>query len=51
LIGALKALRDEPDNPACFREVLNAFNALGARQGAVLTYAPYVNTLLSGVGR
>jgi len=44
---ALKALQAEPENASCFTQLVNAFDDLGPRQGAVLTYAPYVSILLS----
>lgn len=47
LLVALKVLREEPDNPARFGQLVNAFESLGPQQGAVLTYAPYVIILLS----
>jgi hypothetical protein len=47
LLTALQALREEPENEACFGRLVNAFDDLGPRQGAVLTYAPYVSILLS----
>lgn len=47
VLSALKALRDEPDNAARLKQLVNAFDDLGPRQGAVLTYAPYIGILLS----
>jgi len=47
-ISALGALRDDPENEACMVQALEAFEDLGIRQGAVLTYAPYISILLSG---
>lgn len=47
LLTALQALREEPENESCFTQLVNAFDDLGPRQGAVLTYAPYVSVLLS----
>jgi len=47
LVMALEALKAEPDNEASFNQLLKAFDDLGPRQGAVLTYAPYVSLLLS----
>lgn len=47
LLAALAALQAEPDNESCFDRLVNAFEDLGPRQGAVLTYAPYVSILLS----
>jgi len=47
LLSALEALKAEPENESYFGQLVNAFDALGSRQGAVLTYAPYVSVLLS----
>ncbi len=47
LLEALEALKSEPDIEANFARLVSAFEALGSRQGAVLTYAPYVTILLS----
>ena len=47
LISALAALKAEPENESYFDQLVNAFDDLGPRQGAVLTYAPYVSILLS----
>ena len=47
LLAALQALKAEPENEANFSQLVTAFNELGPRQGAVLTYAPYVSILLS----
>ena len=47
LLTALEALKAEPENESYFRQLVTAFDDLGPRQGAVLTYAPYVNILLS----
>lgn len=46
-IESLEALQAEPDDPARFNEMFQAFNRLGPMQGAVLTYAPYLVTLFS----
>lgn len=46
LLAALGALKSEPENETRLLDVINAFNDLGAQQGAVLTYAPYVGILL-----
>lgn len=46
LLSSLSALQEEPTNEAFLINVINAFNDLGAQQGAVLTYAPYVGMLL-----
>jgi hypothetical protein len=47
LVTALEALKADPENAASFDQLLKAFDDLGPRQGAVLTYAPYVSLLLS----
>jgi len=47
LLTALKALQAEPNNESYFRQMVTAFDDLGPQQGAVLTYAPYINILLS----
>jgi hypothetical protein len=47
LLTALEALKAEPENESRFRQLATAFDDLGAQQGAVLTYAPYINILLS----
>jgi hypothetical protein len=47
LIFALEALKKDPKNESCFSQLVNAFADLGPLQGAVLTYAPYVNFLLT----
>lgn len=47
LVAAMEALRADPQSAALQLQVVNVFNDLGPRQGAVLTYAPYVGILLS----
>jgi hypothetical protein len=47
LLDSLQTLKAEPENEAAFREVLDAYNVLGIKQGAVLTYAPYLKVLLT----
>ena len=47
LLTALEALKAEPENESCFGQLVKAFDDLGPRQGAVLTYAPYISILLS----
>ena len=47
LLSALEALKAEPENESHFSQLVDAFDDLGPQQGAVLTYAPYVNLLLS----
>lgn len=47
VLEALRALRQQPENASCLAQLVEAFEGLGPRQGAVLTYAPYVGILLS----
>ena len=47
LIIVLEALKEDPENTSYFDQLAKAFDDLGPQQGAVLTYAPYVSTLLS----
>ncbi len=47
LLSALKAIKSEPKKESHFSQLVDAFDSLGPQQGAVLTYAPYVGTLLS----
>ena len=47
LLTALEALKAEPENELYFRQLVTEFDELGPRQGAVLTYAPYIGILLS----
>jgi len=47
LLVALEALGSNPEDGANFDRLSEAFDAMGHRQGAVLTYAPYVSILLS----
>ena len=47
LISALDALKNDPTNELLFAEFADAFEALGIVQGAILTYAPYISSLLS----
>lgn len=47
LLSALETLKTEPQNEAYQTQVINAFNDLGIVQGAVLTYAPYLNIFVS----
>lgn len=49
LLAALMELKAKPDNVECLVNVVDAFNELGFAQGQVITYAPYINFLLSGV--
>jgi hypothetical protein len=47
LIAALETLRTAPEEYANLSRVAEVFGDLGAEQGAVLTYAPYLAVLLS----
>lgn len=47
LVTALKALAEDPQNPAHIGQLAHAYHHLGPAQGLVLTYAPYVRILLS----
>jgi len=47
LIASLKEFNEDPWNAARQKAVLNTFHQLGPSQGAVLTYAPYLITLMS----
>jgi len=47
LLIALEALKQDPENESCLGQLVTAFDGLGPKQGAVLTYAPYVSLLLS----
>ena len=47
LISAIEAVIKEPDNESLLEALADAFAALGIIQGAVLTYAPYVCSLVS----
>lgn len=50
LLAALSELKAKPDDMKCLGKVADTFNDLGFAQGQVLTYAPYINFLLAGVG-
>lgn len=47
LLEALKGLRAEPQSETRMKQLISVFHDLGARQGAVLTYAPYISILLA----
>lgn len=47
VVAALEALRSQPNDAAHLARLAAAFDGLGPRQGAVLTYAPYIGILLS----
>ncbi|OOZ76175.1 hypothetical protein BOW50_10320 [Solemya velum gill symbiont] len=46
-LTALESLKSNPQSDESLSQVLNEFHALGSTQGAILTYAPYIATLLS----
>ena len=47
LIDVLESIRAAPRDEALLDQLSEAFDGLGLLQGAVLTYAPYLSTLLS----
>jgi hypothetical protein len=47
LVAALEALKDDLKNETLLVQVVVAFDEVGPKQGAVLTYAPYVSIVLS----
>jgi len=47
LLKYLEMLEAEPQDEEIFQQVIDAFNASGFQQGAILTYAPYLKILLS----
>ena len=47
LISALESLKQVPHDRSRLVQVATVFNELGASQGAVLTYAPYISIMLS----
>ena len=47
LISAIEALKNDTGNETLFAAFADAFSDLGIVQGAVLTYAPYLSSLLS----
>lgn len=46
MLAVLDALQQDPGSEPLFVQFKQAFAALGIVQGAVLTYAPYINILL-----
>lgn len=48
VLSALEHLKAEPDDHECLVKLADAFNKLGFVQAQVITYAPYINFLLSG---
>lgn len=49
LLSALVELKAKPDDVECLVKLADVFNELGFAQGQVITYAPYINFLLTGV--
>jgi len=47
VITVLEALQQDPSNEALLRQLADTLNSIGIFQGAVLTYAPYVNLIRS----
>jgi len=47
LLKSLEMLEAEPQDEEKFQQVVDAYNASGFQQGAILTYAPYLKVLLS----
>ena len=47
LLSTLRSLSQVPSDHERLDRVVEAFNGLGVQQGAVLSYAPFFNTLLS----
>ena len=47
LLSALETLKTDTQNETYQTRVIDAFNDLGNLQGAVLTYAPYLNIFVS----
>jgi len=47
LVSSLETLKTEPQNEAYQVQVIDAFDDLATLQGAVLTYAPYLNIFVS----
>lgn len=48
LLSALAELKEKPDDVQCLAKLADAFNELGFVKAQVITYAPYINFLLSG---
>lgn len=46
-LTTLEALHEDPLNESHLSRMIEEFEALGPRQGAVLTYAPYIGLLMS----
>ena len=48
LIDVLESIAADPHNEALHSQLSDVFDGLGALQGAVLTYAPYISIVLAG---
>ena len=46
-LTALEALKEDPKSESRLAETVKAFDELGSYQGAVLTFAPYISSVLS----
>lgn len=46
LITALEALKNDPNNKSLRAQLSQAFINSASMQGAILTYAPYIRTLI-----
>ena len=47
LISVLESIKADPENTSLQDRLSEVFESLGYRQGAVLTYAPYISILLA----
>jgi hypothetical protein len=47
LLSVLEEMKQDPGNKSLLQDFYNTFDDLGITQGAVLTYAPYLNYLVS----
>ena len=47
LLTVLKSMVRDPQNDTLLKQLVDVFNGLGTRQGVVLTYAPYIQVILS----
>lgn len=47
VLTALAELKANPESELHMQQLIRSFNELGPMQGAVLTYAPYINLLMS----
>ncbi|MGV6825876.1 MAG: hypothetical protein ACWA5Q_02760 [bacterium] len=46
-LASLDALKSEPESEAHLTQMISEFGKLGPKQGAVLSYAPYIGVLMS----